>query len=466
MRRSADGGEVVPVSAPVARPSPLAGDHAAGTQDESEVAARLRLSAWGLRFALPDAEAEYRLWQTQQALPFTRMGMLASILAWLGMFVAIGLAGKRYTAEVSFGIALVLTAIGAAIATTYAERLHRWVHVATALANTIAGVVLVRVCTTVVGLAEGAATAAIVVSFFGFAVFRVQTPLALVAVLPYVALAQVELVGGLRAAAVPMVGFLAYSFGMWLAFVSGLVACATSDREMRGAFRQERILDAQRRSTERERRRADELLRSILPAEIAEELKVHLRDPSPHRIASYFHEVTVVFADIVGFTPLAARLPPGDVVALLNDLFTRFDSAVAELGVEKIKTIGDAYMASAGLPTPRSDHAVAAAELALAMKDAVEEFSRSHETQISIRIGLCTGPVVAGVIGSRKFAYDLWGDTVNLAARMESQGVPGEIQVAPSTFRALAGQYSFRQRGIVEVKGRGNVETWFLCGRV
>jgi len=210
---------------------------------------------------------------------------------------------------------------------------------------------------------------------------------------------------------------------------------------------------------DQEKARAEELLRRTLPAPIVKRLK-----RGETQIADHLASVTVVFADIVGFTPLAARLAPAEVVALLDDIFTRFDALAAEHGVEKIKTIGDAYMAVAGAPEPRADHAARAARMALAMRDHVRSLAQSRDIQLAMRIGLHTGEAVAGVIGTARFAYDLWGDTVNTASRMESHGQPNEIQLSAATRDALGTAFTTRERGTIEVKGRGPLTTYWLEG--
>jgi class 3 adenylate cyclase len=211
------------------------------------------------------------------------------------------------------------------------------------------------------------------------------------------------------------------------------------------------------RKLDHEHARSERLLRNVLPDRIAERLK-----DGPIVVADRFEAVTVLFADIVGFTTLSATLAPEQVVELLNRMFTRFDELAARHQVEKIKTIGDAYMVVAGLPEPRSDHAEAAALMALDLREAMGEVSRSTGHTLQIRIGLCSGPAVAGVIGIQKFAYDLWGDTVNTAARMESHGTPGEIQVTESTYQLLRERYAFVDRGVIDVKGKGPMHTYLL----
>ena len=208
-----------------------------------------------------------------------------------------------------------------------------------------------------------------------------------------------------------------------------------------------------------EKQRSETLLLNILPERIANRLK-----SSEAIIADNFPAATVLFGDIVGFTELAARLSPNQIVALLNDLFSRFDRLAEQHGVEKIKTIGDGYMVAAGVPTSRPDHAEAIAKLALDMRDAFLDFRRENGLNIGFRIGAHSGSVVAGVIGARKFAYDLWGDTVNVASRMESQGLPNEIQISAETRALLPAVYKVVARGSVEIKGHAAEMTFLLKG--
>ncbi|MEG4247471.1 adenylate/guanylate cyclase domain-containing protein [Microcoleus sp. Pol10D4] len=208
-----------------------------------------------------------------------------------------------------------------------------------------------------------------------------------------------------------------------------------------------------------EQEKSDRLLLNVLPQPIADRLK---QDQSI--IADTFAEVTVLFADIVGFTQISSQISPPQLVSLLNDIFSTFDRLAEKHGLEKIKTIGDAYMVVGGLPMPRSDHAEAIAQMAIDMQQAITNFSHTHNQDFSIRIGINTGPVVAGVIGIKKFIYDLWGDTVNTASRMESHGKPGCIQVTSAIYDILQDKYVFESRGAIEVKGKGQMNTYFLTG--
>ena len=219
-------------------------------------------------------------------------------------------------------------------------------------------------------------------------------------------------------------------------------------------------LERQHRALEVEQAKSERLLLNVLPEPVAARLK-----EEEGIIADASSDVTVLFADIVGFTPLAERLSPSELVALLDRVFARWDALAARHGVEKIKTIGDAYMAAAGIPLARRDHAEVIAEMALAMGPEAGRCATESGLPLEIRIGIDSGPVVAGVIGRAKFIYDLWGDTVNTASRMESHAGPGEIQVTERAYERLQGRYDLRPRGTVDVKGKGPMSTYLLIGR-
>jgi class 3 adenylate cyclase len=208
---------------------------------------------------------------------------------------------------------------------------------------------------------------------------------------------------------------------------------------------------------ENKNRENEELLLNVLPAPIANRLR-----GGEQGIADGFAEVTVVFADLVGFTQMSSEMPPAEVVTLLNGLFSRFDEAAHELGIEKIKTVGDAYMAVCGMPVHVPDHAERMVRMAIRMVHITREHAMEHHAAMKLRVGINSGPVVAGVIGKSKYIYDRWGDTVNLASRMESGGVPDMIQVTRSVYDKLKDKFVFEARGEIEVKGKGSVEAWLL----
>ncbi|RWQ59586.1 adenylate/guanylate cyclase domain-containing protein [Mesorhizobium sp.] len=208
---------------------------------------------------------------------------------------------------------------------------------------------------------------------------------------------------------------------------------------------------------ENKNRENEELLLNVLPAPIANRLR-----GGEDKIADGFAEVTVAFADLVGFTALTSEMPPQEVVTFLNGLFTRFDAAANDLGIEKIKTVGDAYMAVCGLPVPVANHAERMVRMAIRMVHITREHAMEHNVPMKLRVGVNSGPVVAGVIGTSKYIYDLWGDTVNLASRMESGSIPDAVQVTRAVYERLKDQFVFEPRGAIEVKGKGKVEAWLL----
>jgi guanylate cyclase len=216
-----------------------------------------------------------------------------------------------------------------------------------------------------------------------------------------------------------------------------------------------RYTDIRRRRAEA---RSQELLTNAIPVSIATRLK-----RGEERIAESYPETTILFADLAGFTPWARETDPARIVSFLDELFTRFDELAAEHGVEKIKTIGDAYMGVAGAPEPQAEHASAAIGLARSMLTAVAEARERLGVPLELRIGLASGPVVGGVIGQRRILFDLWGDTVNTASRMQSSGIAGRIQVAPSTRELLRNSHQFEEREPIEVKGLGPMTTYLLA---
>ncbi len=207
------------------------------------------------------------------------------------------------------------------------------------------------------------------------------------------------------------------------------------------------------KSLSMENARSENLILNVLPESVAERLK-----DSEDTIVDEFGEVTILFCDICGFTPLSSRLPAKSVVGMLNEMFTGFDEIAEKYQVEKIKTMGDCYMAVAGMPVVTTDHAIKIAKMALDMRDFVHTFSE----ELDVRIGINSGPVVAGVIGTKKFIYDLWGDSVNVAARMESHSEKGQIQITEETYNLINKEYECEYRGVIRVKGKGDMNTYFL----
>jgi class 3 adenylate cyclase/type II secretory pathway pseudopilin PulG len=254
--------------------------------------------------------------------------------------------------------------------------------------------------------------------------------------------------------------------GLSVLGVSGLSLAISRLRQNAKQLEQrvrERTAELQETNIElvKEQEKSDRLLLNILPESIAAKLK-----DGQNSIADAFAEVTILFADIVGFTVLSSQISPEELLIFLNEIFSAFDSLTEKYGLEKIKTIGDAYMVVGGLPNPSTNHAESIAEMALDMREELVKFNTKHNAGINIRIGINTGPAIAGVIGTKKFIYDLWGDAVNTASRMESHGIPGTIQVTQSTYDILQNKYLFEDRGIIYVKGKGDMNTYLLTGRL
>ena len=210
---------------------------------------------------------------------------------------------------------------------------------------------------------------------------------------------------------------------------------------------------------EAEHKKSESLLRNILPDKIADRLK-----SNSGTIADGFEHVSILFADIVGFTEMSSRSAPEKIVNFLNSIFSVFDDLADKYRLEKIKTIGDAYMAASGIPEPRDNHAEAVLLLAIDMIDEIDKYNIANGTNLKIRIGINTGSAIAGVIGKKKFTYDLWGDSVNTASRMESHGIAGRIQVTDNTYHLLKNKYTFEYRGEIEIKGKGKMKTYIYNG--
>lgn len=264
--------------------------------------------------------------------------------------------------------------------------------------------------------------------------------------------------GGLRETSLMLTGLSILAISA-LTLVMGRLRQTSQELERR-VFERTAELQAANLDLLNEQKKSEELLLSILPEPIANRLK-----NGEINIADGFSEATILFADIVGFTTLSQQIAPEIVVKMLNEIFSDFDQLCDRYNLEKIKTIGDAYMVVGGLPQPRKDHAEAIAEMALDMLEDLAQFNAKNDVKLSVRIGMNSGPVIAGVIGKKKFIYDLWGDAVNTASRMESHGIEGEIQMTETTYTLLQDQYICQERGIIEIKGKGTMKTYLLKGR-
>lgn len=411
----------------------------------------LRMNRLTLRFAGAEAETRFADEQARKALkPFrvaTVCGAGVVILIWLMLgHLLPTIADAQTRLAVPMLVILAILAYGYARSyTRFFMRMHQLLFLAGLLGMAAAVTGIASLAPR--GSADSVLAIALVHTLNAYSILRLRFPIACCAgwgtaaiYLGYLghsgALAEAEL---MRHA-----GFLV------VANLFGMIAAYQLDH----SARREHVV---MRMLEEERGRSERLLLNILPASIAERLKA-----SGDAIAEHCDGVTVLFADIAGFTPLSANKTPRALVELLNRIFSEFDALADAYGLEKIKTIGDAYMAVAGLPEAWPDHAARAARMALAMLDATSRVAAETGEPLSLRIGLHSGPVVAGVIGRRKFTYDLWGDTVNTASRMESHGVPGAIHCSGATALLLQGAFPLFARGAVDIKGKGEMHTFLL----
>jgi len=421
----------------------------------------LALDRAGLRFSDPATEADFRRWYVLEAVPYLRLAVAASALGWFAGWLALGIALPGAFAETTWWV---IGAIIPLLFIAYWASRHPGprMFVISGGVNMVGGLITVGpISYGVTGSPQLASLLVLVFAFFAFTIFRLPPGIAAPVVGSYMVLLQVLVLRAHSQGRLSTTDAWADSAIPWVAYLTGLLICGVLTWLSREAYRRERVIEQQRQTIAAEQERSDALLRNVLPDAVAEQLK-----NSDEPIADFFPEVTVLFADIVGFTELAAEVPPRDLVTLLNEVFSEFDELTAVHGVEKIKTIGDAYMAVAGVPVPRSDHVETMADIALDMRRVLVDIEQRTGLTIACRFGIATGPAVAGVIGHKRFAYDLWGNTVNMAARMESHGEAGRIQVTPAVRERLTGTYVLEPRGTVDIKGAGAMETWFLDGRV
>jgi class 3 adenylate cyclase len=411
-----------------------------------------------LRFVDPATEAGYRVRSFRDSLPFIRFGHVMGIAVWAAFgLLATQVLEEGTTADLAlrFGVAIPLVVVSLIL--TYASWYPRHWQPTLAIALLLNGFIWSTHRVLVPGIrADWAWAGLMIVLAFTYVLSRepfvyATVVGALLTAFHIVVTAvlvddpgDVQLLGGFFLVVFATIG-MAASYGL--------------ERSSRLLYLRERELDAQRR-------RADDLLLNTMPLPIVERLKAGDGSHGAGSIADGHAAVTVLFADLVGFTQRAGLVSPHELVRVLDGVFTRFDELADRLGMEKIKTVGDAYMAVAGAPQPRSDHAHAAVEMALAMLEALRDETWPTGGPMQVRIGIASGPAVAGVIGRRKFAYDLWGDTVNLASRLESAGEPGRILVAESTYGLLEGRYTFSDPCVLQLKGKGPTRAWFLQGRV
>jgi class 3 adenylate cyclase len=409
-----------------------------------------------LRFRNPEVERAFRAEHFRNNLGNLRFAFLAGAVLWALWGVVLypyvlALADRRFDLIMRYGvfIPILLIAFGLSF-TRWFERIWEWFAVTVLTVTILAWVYYVSQVLTLP--AEYGYVGLILITAFAYTLLRLR----------YLLVVLVTLVGAAAYLPYAVAAFHIAGVTTVLAvlFIStfGALACVVAYRTERSS----RLLFVREHQLERERERSDSLLLNVLPQAIVARLKAR---PNQGRIAEGLEEVSILIADAVGSTEQATRCAPTEFAATLDELFSRFDGLADRHGLEKVKTIGDAYMAVAGAPLPMSNHAPAAADMALDMLHVAGEVRWPSGDPIAIRVGVASGPAVAGVIGRRKFAYDLWGDTVNLASRLETASETGRILVSEGMTERLEDHYEFGPAMVLEIKGKGPTPVRFLLGR-
>ena len=409
----------------------------------------MRRRPLSLRFPDPQEEAGFQAGLARALLPIIVTGLVAGLWLW----PAIGLLLLSIGPVNVPGVLAIVVAMSALnVATIVLLRrqpsLPR-VELIGAVDCAVSGVgiIVLAAATGVPAMSAYVVPGLILASIYAFVVFQLPPG-------PGIGAAAVYMVAYL-VAPLPHAGLATVALEILLIGASvgiGAMAAYLLERSMRESYRQGRLIESQSSEIAAERAKSDRLLLNVLPARIAARLR-----EEPGSLAERFDEATVLFADLVSFTSLSERLGPQRTADMLNELISRFDDLTEQLGLEKIKTIGDAYLVVGGIPEAMPDHAARVVRMGLAMVETTASYALESGLPLVVRIGVHSGPVVAGVIGRLKFAYDVWGDTVNVASRLESSGLPGEVQVSEATVTALGDGFDVRARGALDLKGKGTV---------
>ncbi len=414
----------------------------------------LELNRLKTRFKDAAAERAFRRSHDREARGFIRLGLVTGLLGWLGgMAIVLMVLPQRTVLFMALVSVFEILLLGTFIA-TFSEKLLGRYQILVAACLVASGNLAVYML-----LELGAyitVIALLVASLTGAFILRLRALPFLTATLLYVVPFQILLPLAYEVSSTDIAVLTTF---LWMGQLSLTAGVVMTEGTLRKLFVKDRLIEQKTRELEDEHARSEGLLLNVLPPSIAARLKA-----GSENIADHFDGCTILFADLVGFTELSRTVTPSELVETLNRIFSAFDELTDKYGLEKIKTIGDAYMVAAGLPEPRADHARAVADFALEMLAALAKHDASG--RLRMRVGINSGPVVAGVIGRKKFIYDLWGDSVNTASRMESHGLPGEIQVSHSTRELLRDTHALEARGVVEVKGKGAMEVFLLKGRL
>jgi class 3 adenylate cyclase len=408
------------------------------------------LDRFSLRFLDHELEQRFQCDEGEGAQGWFGLTAGASALLWAVAAVILPI-GTDVPADLAYTVGFLMSAaaIVCVVISRWARTLNRQ-HGLIGLLTAANGIVIISLAA-VTGVVHGYAVAAIMLLFsYGF-IARTRFVFALLRTAAIaVAFAVVVVRNDGASLVLDTFIFVAVSIGT-------LLALRRLERDRRQVYYQALVIHQQADDLQRYSDETDRLLLNVLPASVSVRLRA-----GEFPIADEYASVSVLFADMVGFTPLAARLRPREVITLLSDLFTEFDLLVAERGLEKIKTIGDAYMVAGGLPEPLEGHANKVVDLGLAMLRVAERFT-ADLTDVALRVGIHSGPAAGGVIGTQKFAYDVWGDTVNVASRLEEAGIPGKVHISETTRMMLTGGFNFESCGPVTLQGVGTINTYFVA---
>ena len=406
------------------------------------------------RFTDPALELRFRLERTRAILPLLRGGLIASLFLWPATGLLLPFIGP---VNARLDVLVVIAMDGLAVLwlpILWSGPTLQVVETAGVVSVALNGLAVLALALGASSVVSYVAPGLMLVTTYAFVVFQLPPASGMAAALVYVVGYLVTPLPRAPAATVLNVVLISAVVGL------GALASYILERATRERFAQQRIIEAQAAEIAAEQAKSDRLLRNVLPARIAAQLR-----ETPEALAEQFESASVLFADIVGFTPLSERLGPQPTAELLNDLVSRFDELAEHFGLEKIKTIGDAYLVVGGVPERTRDHAVRVAHMGLAMVEATAACGASRGLPLAVRIGVHSGPVVAGVIGRSKFAYDVWGDTVNVASRLETSGVPGEMQASEATVGQLDDTFEVLPRGAIELKGKGPMPAFLVRAR-
>ena len=391
-------------------------------------------------------------------LVFYRAGLVLAYMAWLsGIFWSYFIIPQYFNQVLLIAFVLIFPLFTVVLRITYFKPLPAYFQKLIAFANFLPVIGFIYIFTYLFQDYQLLALSIALLIMWAHFVIKLRFKIAILVTFSYTLLGQIIV---LVEANYSLSDLMSISMGFWLGMLVIGLAGYYHEIDLRNSFIQGLLLDEQKQQIIREQEKSEKLLLNILPEKIAARLK-----NNTDTIAERFEAVTVLFADIANFTKISADMKPREVVSFLNELFVKFDRLTEKYGLEKIKTIGDAYMVVAGIPEPYEDHAERMLNFSLEVIQATKEYNKTCDWDLNIRIGINSGPAVAGIIGEKKFQYDIWGDTVNTASRMESYGLNGKILVSENTYHLMKAKFDFEAPSFINVKGKGQLSTYFLKGK-